>query len=94
MPPYLYQQLINILQRERWKELPVDSSHFDDCILHPINYIAQENYERKLYCFQCEEIVFHNEEGDTIWTITGSGFMDGLPKQVSVMIRKGKHRFA
>jgi hypothetical protein len=94
MPTSLYLQLINTLQRDRWKELPVDPSHFDDCILHPINYIAQENYERKLYCFGCEEIVFHNEEGGVIWTTTGSGFMDTLPKQVSVMIRKGKHRFA
>ncbi|KAL4891321.1 hypothetical protein BDV59DRAFT_194301 [Aspergillus ambiguus] len=80
--------------RERWKELPVDPSTFDDCIHHPIIYIALENYERKLYCFQCEEIAFHNVEGDPIWSTTGSGFMDGLPKQVSVMIKEGKYRFA
>lgn len=84
----------NASQRERWKNLPVDPSYFDDCILHPINYIAQENYERKLYCFECEEIVFHDGKGDSIWTTNGSGFMDGLPKQISVMIRKGKHRLA
>ncbi|KAL6229327.1 hypothetical protein BDW75DRAFT_235293 [Aspergillus navahoensis] len=78
--------------RERWKNLPVDPSYFDDCILHPINYIAQENYERKLYCFKCEEIVFHDGKGEEIWTTKGSGFMDGLPKQISVMIKKGKHR--
>lgn len=78
--------------RERWKELPVDPSYFDDCILHSINYIAQENYERKLYCFECEEIVFYNEKGDAVWTTEGSGLMDGLPKQTSVVIRRGRHR--
>ncbi|GKZ40053.1 hypothetical protein AbraIFM66950_002108 [Aspergillus brasiliensis] len=80
--------------RERWKNLPVEPSYFDDCILHPINYIAQENYERKLYCFECEEIVFNDGKGEEIWKTSGSGFMDALPKQVSVMIKKGKHRLS
>lgn len=80
-------------QRGRWKE-DVDPEFFDVCIRHPINYIAQENYERQLYYFECEEIIFHDGKGDKIWAIKGSGFIDGLPKQVSVMIRKGKHRFA
>lgn len=79
---------------QRWKNLPVEPTYFDECILHPINYIAQENYERRLYCFECEEIIFNDEKGDEIWKTSGSGFMDALPRQTSVMIKNGKHRLA
>lgn len=73
-----------VWQYDRFRELPVDPSYFDDYILHPINYILQENYERKLYCLECEEIRFHDGRGEEIWKTKGSGFMDDLPKQVSI----------
>ncbi|KAL2784141.1 hypothetical protein BJX66DRAFT_330174 [Aspergillus keveii] len=78
--------------RERWKELTVDPSFFEDCTLHTISYIAQEDRERKLYYFECEEIIFYDSKKDAVWTTKGSGLMDRLPKQTSVVIRKGKYR--
>lgn len=61
---------------------------FEDCKRHAINYILAENYERQLYCFQCESIEFQNEKGERISSTTGDGQMDGLPAKVGVYIAR------
>lgn len=76
-------------QRSRWRKLAVPLDFFA-----AINYILAENYERKLYCFECESIEFQNEKGERIWTTTGDGQMDMLPANISVYIVRGKLRTA
>lgn len=78
--------------RTRWKPLNVPTSFFDNCNKHAINYILPENYERKLYCFDCESIEFQNEKGERIWDTQGEGEMDTLPSKVGVYIVRGKSR--
>jgi len=74
-----------------WKSLQKPADFFKDCKTHAINYIFPENYERKYYFFDCEDIAFQNEQGKTIWSTSGSGEMD-LPAKVGVYIVRGKMR--
>lgn len=76
--------------RALWKPLTVPPSFFDDCNKHPVNYILPENYERRLYCFDCENIEFQDEQGERIWSTQGEGEMDCLPPKVGVYIVRGK----
>ncbi|EAS29504.3 uncharacterized protein CIMG_08250 [Coccidioides immitis RS] len=80
--------------RSRWSKLAVSADFFANCKKHAINYILAENYERKLYCFECESIEFQNEKGERIWTTAGDGQMDMLPANIGVYIVRGKSRTA
>ncbi|QSS60800.1 hypothetical protein I7I51_05603 [Histoplasma capsulatum] len=86
------ESLSNVSQRNRWKELAVPPGFFKDCKKHAINYILSENYERKLYCSECESISFQNEKGESIWSTAGDGQMDALPAKVGVYIVRGKSK--
>jgi len=52
--------------RDRWESLTVDADFFEGCRKHAINLIFAENYERKIYFFECENIDFQNELGETM----------------------------
>jgi len=75
--------------RDRWESLTVDADFFEGCRKHAINLIFAENYERKIYFFECENIDFQNELGETIWSTSGNGQMD-LPARVGVRINRGR----
>lgn len=66
-------------------------SYFDGCDRHPMNWIAPEKEERRLFCFGCEAIKFVKGLGTTIWTTSGDGEMV-LPPGVEVWIRYGKSK--
>ncbi|PVH94113.1 hypothetical protein DM02DRAFT_618850 [Periconia macrospinosa] len=55
------------------------------------NYILAENYERRIYFLECENIDFQNRKGENIWSTKGDGQID-LPAQVGVYIIRGKSR--
>ncbi|KAJ5803206.1 uncharacterized protein N7503_005656 [Penicillium pulvis] len=78
--------------RSHWKPLTIKSEAFDKCYKHSVNYLLKENYERVLYCFECERIEFHDEKGKVIWSTVGSGMMDPFPVDVQVFIVHGKIR--
>lgn len=86
----IFVNILTTLQRALWKPLTVPPSFFDDCNKHPVNYILPENYERRLYCFDCENIEFQDEQGERIWSTQGEGEMDCLPPKVGVYIVRGK----
>jgi hypothetical protein len=81
-----------IHQSEGWKKLSKDNSFFAGLKKEPIDYIKAVDYERKLYCFDCQNIEFQTEDGDRIWDTRGSGEMECLPRHVGVYIVWGTSR--
>lgn len=85
-------QVANVAQRARWNPLTVSEDFFTGCRQHPIYYIVAENYERKLYCLDCQNIDFQDERGQPIWSTTGDGEMNPLPPNIGVYIVRGKFK--
>ena len=81
----------NLSQRSRWNPLEVTTDFFEECRKHPILYIPAEGYKRQYYFFECEEIVFRDENGRYIWATKGDGQIV-VPQGVSVSIKRGKTR--
>lgn len=59
--------------------------------MHAIAYIPSEDYSRKYVFSDCDEIIFQTEQGEHVWTTSGSGEIE-LPTKVIVLIRSGKYR--
>lgn len=55
----------------------------------PILYIAQANEPRVYYFCDCDEILFHNIDGITIWTTKGSIY-GPIPNDVGCRMVRGK----
>ncbi|OJD26990.1 hypothetical protein ACJ73_01624 [Blastomyces percursus] len=72
--------------KSRWTKLDASSESFKYDLG---KYIWAEPSERKLFCFECENIDFQNEEGGRIWSTKGSGEIL-LPACVGVYIVRGK----
>ena len=79
----------NSPQKDLWKPLSVSSDYFIGCKKHAVVYIPPENYERKYYFLDCDNIAFQTETGETIWSTKGEGEMD-LPADVGLFIVKGR----
>lgn len=83
--------LSDLSQRKRWQPLDTTADFFKDCRKHPLYFIPAEDYERHYYFYQCEEIVFREENKTLIWSTTGEGHIT-VPKGVSISIKQGKMR--
>ncbi|KAF4881228.1 hypothetical protein CGCFRS4_v015768 [Colletotrichum fructicola] len=79
------------LLQTRWKTLSVDANFFTHCRKQPAKFIPWENYERKFYFYDCENISFQNNKGTEIWAVQGGGEID-VPAGVNIYIIRGKSR--
>lgn len=91
--PVICDRVSNIFQIKLWNDqLTVNENFFQGRNREPIDYIDKADYPRKLYCFKCQNIEFQTESGDEIWSTTGSGEMECLPRNVGVYIVWGTWR--
>ncbi|KAJ6039106.1 hypothetical protein N7499_003087 [Penicillium canescens] len=79
---------LKILLSQRWDKLTKDKTFFekDNCKRQPIGYVYAAKHERRLYCYNCQNIDFQNENGTSILTKSGDGEMERLPPHVGVYI--------
>ncbi|KAM3547651.1 hypothetical protein ARSEF4850_009891 [Beauveria asiatica] len=72
--------------RDSWQDST--TMQFADEHKKPVHLFEQASYDRDFYCKACEDILFKDENGITVWDTHGSGQIK-VPAGIRVLAKGG-----